>query len=152
LAIFAGIFILQPQSLNDPLQKRFEEVKGRIIKNPTDPELRLDLAQIYKEANDLRKAKEEILVALQYSPDSPVLKKNLEEIKKLEEKPQKIKVEIKKWEGVVSLYPDYRDAWFRLSVLYWQIFDEEKAKFALAKTLELDPNFQPAYNFKNLLK
>lgn len=145
------LLLFKPRVPNDPLLKEFGEVKTKLVKNPTNPELHLNLAQIYKEVNNFQKSKEEILIALQYSPNSRVLQKSLEEIKKLEEKPQEIKKEIAKWEGVVLLYPNFRDAWFRLSVLYWQVFEEEKAKTALGKTLELDPNFVPAQKFKSLL-
>jgi tetratricopeptide (TPR) repeat protein len=149
--IVVGTFALQPKIPNDPLQKEFEQTKRELAQNPTNPKLHLGLARIYEKANDLRKAKEEIFTALQYSPQDKLIQENLKEIKKLEQKPQEIREEIAKWEGVASLYPNYRDAWFRLSILYWQIFDEKKTESALEKVLELDPNFEPAENFRKLI-
>jgi len=154
LLIFISVFWTFKQELKkqkDPLQIEFEKVKKGLVKNPTDPSLHLKLAEIYKKANDFKKAEKEILTARQYTSEKKTLDKNLEELKKLEQKPQEIKTEIEKLEKAVSLYPNWRDAWFKLSVLYWQIFDENKARFSLEKVLELDPNFQAAKDLKKII-
>lgn len=44
------------------------------------------------------------------------------------------------WEGVVRKYPDYKDAYFQLAILAYQLGEKEEAKQAITKVLELDPN------------
>jgi tetratricopeptide (TPR) repeat protein len=45
------------------------------------------------------------------------------------------------WKTVVNKYPDYRDGYFRLSVLSFQVGRDEEAKLYLQKVFALDPNF-----------
>lgn len=53
------------------------------------------------------------------------------------------------WEQVISKHEGYRDAYFKLALLSYQLGDEKGMKIYLDKTLEIDPNFQEGRVFAN---
>lgn len=55
----------------------------------------------------------------------------------------KISGEIMYWEQVVNKYTDYRDGYFKLAVLYYQMNNLEKSKENLQNSLKIDPNYAP---------
>lgn len=65
---------------------------------------------------------------------------------------QKVLKEILYWQSIAEKHKGYRDAYFRLAVLEYQIGGKEKAKQYLRKTLELDPNFDHARELEKILK
>lgn len=65
---------------------------------------------------------------------------------------QKLENEISEWKRVVSLRPDYRDAYFELAVLTYRLGRLDETKQYLAKVLELDPNYQPARELEKSLE
>lgn len=66
-----------------------------------------------------------------------------EALKKAEEavsNPGKIRLEIESWEKILQEKPSYRDVLLRLSLLNYQIYENEKAKSYWEKADYLDPN------------
>ena len=63
------------------------------------------------------------------------------ELQNVKKERERIVSEINHWGKVVSKYSDYRDAYFKLAVLEYQLGDNEKSKKYLEKALKLDPNF-----------
>lgn len=51
------------------------------------------------------------------------------------------------WEDVVKRHEGYRDAYFKLAVLSYQLGEKEKARTYLQTTLEIDPNFKEGREF-----
>lgn len=118
--------------------------KSYVMSNFNDPHSHFLLAQEFLKNNDLIKARQELLVGLMVSPGNSGLLEQLKLVETLIHKPRDIASEIIKWRKIVLDRPDYRDGYFRLAVSYYQVFDEEMAKRNILKTLELDPNFEPA--------
>lgn len=56
------------------------------------------------------------------------------------------------WQGVVLKYKDYRDGYFQLAVLEYNLQNFEKAKAHLQKVFELDPNFEEGRELEKLLQ
>ncbi|MDO8515406.1 MAG: hypothetical protein Q7S14_02815 [bacterium] len=54
------------------------------------------------------------------------------------------------WEKITTNYPNYRDGYFKLAVLNWKLFNEEKTTYYLGLVRELDPNFVPLQAFPPL--
>lgn len=125
--------------------------KNYVVANFSDPYGHFLLAQEFLKNNDLIKARQELLVGLMVSPENSDLLEQLKLVETLIHKPRDIASEISKWRKIVLDKPDYRDGYFRLAVSYYQIFDEEMAKRNILKTLELDPNFEPAKLLLTLL-
>lgn len=98
--------------------------------------------------NDLESAKKFIIYSSKYSNNNIQSLELLNEILNIEKQTSKIKSEIYYVNQTLIKYPLYRDGWFKLSQLYWQIYRDNDAKFALERSLEIDPNFMPALNFK----
>lgn len=48
--------------------------------------------------------------------------------------------EIYQWEQIIRERPDYRDGWLQLCTVYYQAGNLQKAKDALQKAKEIDPN------------
>ena len=51
------------------------------------------------------------------------------------------------WEKITTNYPNYRDGYFKLAVLNWKLFNEDKTRFFLQQVAELDPNYPPLAGF-----
>lgn len=56
------------------------------------------------------------------------------------------------WEKVVEKYPDYRDAYFKIALLEYQLGNTQKSKDYLQKTLGLDPNFDKGRELERFLE
>lgn len=66
---------------------------------------------------------------------------------------EKIKVlnELVFWQKEIGERPNYRDAYFKLALLNYQLKDFDKANEYLKKTLSLDPNFEKGRELEKLL-
>lgn len=64
---------------------------------------------------------------------------------------QKIQSEVQRWEGIKNEHKDYRDAYFKLAILYYQLKDFENARKNLQKVFVLDPNFEKGRELEKLL-
>jgi len=150
-ALFSILLINVLRRIEISSPSSFALSKKEVLKHPNNPEVHLHLAQLYQEKNDLENAKKELILALSLDPNYQEAKNLLEKIRNIEEEPEKIKEEIKKWEEVLKEKPGHRDIYFQIAVLNWQIYQNQEALEAVNKALELDPNFEPAKNFKKLL-
>lgn len=56
------------------------------------------------------------------------------------------------WQSEVKKKPDYRDGFFTLALLSYQLKDFDKANENLGKALSLDPNFEKGKELEDLLK
>jgi len=56
------------------------------------------------------------------------------------------------WQGVVEKQSGYRDGYFMLAVLEYQLKDFDKSKEYLKKVVAIDPNFAPAQDLQRALK
>lgn len=58
-----------------------------------------------------------------------------------------IKEERAYWEEVVKRHQGYRDAYFKLAILSFQLGEKEKAKEYLREVFLIDPNFEEGRRF-----
>lgn len=75
-------------------------------------------------------------------------------VRKAEEKvrePERIREEIKSWEKVLEEKPYYRDVLLRLSILNYQIYEDEKALEYFEQALYLDPNNEQVKQVKEII-
>ncbi len=56
------------------------------------------------------------------------------------------------WQKIVKEYKGYRDGYFQLALLEYQLKNKEKAKVYLQEALKLDPNFEEGRKLEQLLK
>ena len=138
-----------------------EQAKLTVMLSPQSLSPHLLLAQEYLKRGDLEGTERELLIAQTFTTtnhlgnNNSVLAASLSPLKVLERiknEPQRVREEIAFWEKVVLEKPDYRDAYLQLAILNYQIYEKEKAKFYLGKALNLDPNFEPAKEFKKILE
>lgn len=52
------------------------------------------------------------------------------------------------WKDIATKFPNYRDAYFQVAILSYRLGDRQEQELYIKKTLELDPNFQPAKNLE----
>lgn len=71
---------------------------------------------------------------------------------KFEKQRNAITTEIKFWESTVGKYSNYRDAYFRLAVLNYELKDYGKSKEYLKKVFKIDPNFKEGMEFEGKLQ
>lgn len=75
----------------------------------------------------------------------------IRELARKQEMRQTITSEITYWENVTSQYPGYRDGYFRLALLRYQLGEGEKAMEALDTALRLDPRFEAGISLRERL-
>lgn len=63
----------------------------------------------------------------------------------------KIEKELTFWKGEQRRYPNYRDIYFKIASLNYQLGNKEEAKVSLDKALEIDPNFENGRELEKLL-
>ncbi|RJQ38448.1 hypothetical protein C4559_01525 [Candidatus Microgenomates bacterium] len=76
---------------------------------------------------------------------------NIKAKQKAEAQRTKIAFEIKYWQGIVEKYKDYRDGYFKLAVLNYQLGDSEKSRSYLNRVLEIDPGFEAGRKLEKIL-
>ena len=77
--------------------------------------------------------------------------KNYRENKKLGKERENIENQIKFWELVNKKYPGYRDSYFQLALLEYQLKDFNKSREYLKEALRLDPNFKSGRKLESIL-
>ena len=77
--------------------------------------------------------------------------KNYQENKRLSEKRENIETQIKFWQSINQKYPGYRDSYFELALLEYQLKDFDKSREYLKEALKLDPNFKEGRKLENIL-
>ncbi|MCL4386782.1 tetratricopeptide repeat protein [Patescibacteria group bacterium] len=80
------------------------------------------------------------------------LYKNIQIKNNVEAERQKLTSDVQFWESIVHKYKGYRDAYFKLAVLEYQLKDFDKSKEYLNQAIKLDPNFKDANELKELLR
>lgn len=68
------------------------------------------------------------------------LQESLKELGKRESLHQALEEHQQYWKEIVAKYPDYKDAYFQLAVVSYQLGETMEARQALGKVLEIDPN------------
>lgn len=69
----------------------------------------------------------------------------------IENKRNALSSQVKYWEGLVEEEKGYRDGYFMLSALNYQLKDLVKSKNYLEKVLLIDPNFSPAIELQKVI-
>lgn len=72
------------------------------------------------------------------------LQETLHQVELSKEHRLKLAKELAYWQDVTRQYSDYRDAYFKIATLQYQLGNVEQAKKSLEKVLVLDPNFENA--------
>lgn len=123
-----------------------------VLLDNTNPQIHFALSLVYQKTNNYPEAKKELLLALEVSPDSATILKELNKVQATLQAPGKINEEIKYWEKEVTLKPDYRDGYIQLAVRYFELYRTEEAKKAIEKAYTLDPNFQTTKKLREIIK
>ncbi len=76
---------------------------------------------------------------------------NLREKSSIDAKQQNLKSQVGYWQQVVGKQKGYRDGYFMLSVLEYQLKNLDKSENYLKMVLSIDPNFGPALEFEKIL-
>lgn len=137
------------------------QAKVAVMLSPNDLSSHLILAREYLKRGGMEEVERELLLAQELAgrnkeaTNYSVLGTSLsplEILAKLRSEPQGIRDEIAFWEKIIAEKPDYRDAYLQLSILNYQIYENEKAKIYLKKVLDLDPNFESARKLEEVLR
>ena len=137
----------------------FQLLKQRLIRNPNDFEANLLMAEKFLENNQFEEAEKELLIAENIQQTTDNKEKVLGLTSKLGElwqqkrysDPKDIRRLISAWEKIVEEKPNYRDGYLQLAILHYKLYENEKAKEYLQKTLDLDPNYEPARELEEIL-
>lgn len=136
------------------------QAKVAVMLSPNDLSSHLILAREYLKRGGMEEVERELLLAQELAgrnkeaTNYSVLGTSLSPLEisaKLRSEPQRIRDEIAFWEKIIAEKPDYRDAYLQLSILNYQIYENEKAKIYLKKVLYLDPNFESAKKLEKIL-
>lgn len=145
---FSYLFLL-PKDL-------FHQLRDRIFYNFNDITARLELIELYLNNNQFSEAENEINRLEKISPNQ-LNKEQQTKLDQLREfkhtkDPQEIRSEVNQWEKILSAYPDYRDGWLKIAVLYARLKQPDKTQEALKKAVELSPNYEITQELQKLLE
>jgi tetratricopeptide (TPR) repeat protein len=118
---------------------------------PENAGLRVKLAILYEEARDYEKAVQELSQAQTLNPELS-LAEEIERVASLRDEPKLLRQELAKMTVILSVYPNFRDGWYKAAYLHYRLKEDDLAREALRKTLELDPNFSLARELERLLQ
>lgn len=76
---------------------------------------------------------------------------NIKEERRIASEKIRINSEINFWENQTEKYPEYRDAYFSLSLLNYEIGDLDASRLYLEKVLQIDANFIKGKEFREML-
>lgn len=116
------------------------------IRWPYSIKKRLNLTKAFFAVGDLEKAKLEVKQAnslyqlFKFIDWQGNLKQQLIVTNDLINQPEKIKKQINYWETVLINRPNFRDVYLKLSLLYYQLWEVDKARENWNKAFYLDPN------------
>lgn len=76
---------------------------------------------------------------------------NYQQITQINAQRQQIQSKINFWQSIADKYPGFKDAYFQMAILDYNLGNFKKAKSENQKALTLDPNFEDAKNLKVVL-
>lgn len=79
------------------------------------------------------------------------LLKNLQRQKEINFQRGKIESQVKVWQDIADRFQGYKEAYYQLASLEYQLGNIDKAKFYINKALYLDPNFEKARELLKIL-
>ncbi|MBI3385245.1 hypothetical protein HY030_03590 [Candidatus Gottesmanbacteria bacterium] len=129
----------------------FERAKLAVLNNPKDAQAHLALSQIFKKNYDFEKASQEALAASSLAPYDEEIKTEIGSLIALKTKPNQLQNELNFWQKISWQEPKFRDAFLQKAVFEYQLKNTPAAYADLQKTLELDPNFEPALEMEKIL-
>jgi tetratricopeptide (TPR) repeat protein len=77
--------------------------------------------------------------------------KNLNQVNKLSLQRDNLQNQVNFWESVSQKYGGYKDAYFRMGLLYYQLGNFAKAREENNQALLLDPNYDDAKSLQKIL-
>lgn len=127
-------------------RSKIDKNRLAVARWPLSIKKHVQMAKTFFENGSLEKAKLEITKAkkvyqfFKFFDFKGKAKKYLKEGESLINQPEAIKKKIDYWETVLKTKPNFRDVYLRLSLLYYQLYEDEKAKQTWEKAFYLDPN------------
>lgn len=121
----------------------FEKSKELILLSPTNPAPHILLASELVNSKQFPPAQNELQISYSLTRDlhtKTKIKHQLSKIELLQSQPEKVKQEILFWQKISEDYPYYRDAYIKLSILHWKLYQSFNSKKNLDEALSLDPN------------
>lgn len=77
--------------------------------------------------------------------------RNFQTLKNVNLKRDELTQNIQLWQSIAEKYPGYKDAYFKIALMEYQIGNYKLAKEYVEKTLMLDPNFGNARTLKKII-
>ncbi len=128
-----------------------------VVRWPYSVNKNLDMANVLFETGNLDKAKLAIQRAqFLYQLYKPLdiggrINKQLQEGQNLTSQPVKIQQQINYWETVLSGKPNFRDVYLKLSLLYFELWQDDRSREYWEKAFYLDPNNQKVKEIGKLI-
>ena len=111
-----------------------------------------EMAITWFENGNEEKALEELELANRLTiVETEGVKTNLKRAEDKVREPERIRQEIESWEKVIEKGADYLDVLLRLSLLNYQIYEDEKAKEYFDKAEYLDPGNEDVLGVKEII-
>lgn len=132
------------------LQEAYSSYEKALRADPENASLHVRLAAVYESARNYNQAVDELSLASRLNPKLD-LAADLNRTTALRDEPKRLRQEVAELASITQAEPSFRDGWLRLAYLQYQLRDDPAAKAALARALEIDPNFEPALKLAALL-
>lgn len=131
-------------------QGAYQNFRRALVFDPSSYPAHLGLSKVYENIGDYDLALSELKIAAQLN-QSVDLGDEVIRLKTLRDDPKTLKEELAKTVSILLDHPTFRNAWTKAAYLHYRLRDDEAAKKALERALEIDPNYEPALRLRALL-
>jgi tetratricopeptide (TPR) repeat protein len=128
----------------------YSSLRQAILAEPYSFDHHLKLAEVLTQANNFDQAISELSIAQELNPSSD-LSTELDRLRQRAAEPAALQTELAEVAATLAAHPDYRDGWVRAAYLHYRLRQDQDAKKALARALEIDPNYNLALKLQALL-
>lgn len=137
--------IVYPSTFSNDKTKTLKRI---LSSNPQNTSLKIKLARALVESNQYD-AVEKMATWDQTAANSKFASLIDQEIT---ESPQDNIEAINHWENIMAEKKDFRDGYLKLALLYYLIYDNQKAQENIQKALQLDPNYEITKRLEEIIK
>jgi len=125
-------------------QNKIQKAKLDAGRWPWRAKKQISLVKVFFENNQEQKAKQQLAFSKKILFLSPFnykkIKQEIDNNKNILNQKKEIQEKITYWEEIIQNKPNYRDVSLYLSLLYYQIWEQQKAETYWKKAFWLDPN------------
>lgn len=133
----------------------YTKLKLHVMQKPKDPRAHLQLARVAAQNSDWDVASREFRIAFQVLSNSNKsvagITSDYQQVERQVYAKGYLEKEIDYWQSLLNDQPGYLDAYLNLSLIHYQLFDEDLSRDYWRKAWKIDPNDEDVITLGKLI-